>query len=79
MQHVPGWLPLREHGEGQSEESCVRYRDVERVAITVGRSEQEIVVLVQALGRVYCHSRHENKREADSAAQQILKDIEDFK
>jgi len=79
MQSVPGWLSLRELNEGQSEVSYIRYADVQRVSVKEGRNESEVDVLVQALGQTYLQSRYENKREADNAAMQILRDVQGIK
>lgn len=79
MQTVLGWLSLRELDEGESEETYIRYADVQRVSVKEGRNEDGVNVLVQALGQTYLHSRYESKREADNAVMQILKDIQDIK
>lgn len=72
---VRGWINVREYpSSGKSEESYIRYKDVQRVSI-VENEDQTISILVHALGGTYLAVVAETLPEANRQIESLVQEI----
>ena len=72
---IRGWANVREYpSDGKSEESYIRYKDVQRVSM-VENEDKTISVLVHALGCTYLAVTSETLSEATRQLESLVQEI----